>query len=57
MICIDTSSMIAYLQGAEGKDITVIDHALLDQVAVFSPITLTELLSAPTFQPPFAKRF
>lgn len=47
MICIDTSSMIAYLQGTEGKDVTVIDHALLDQIAVFSPITLTELLSAP----------
>ena len=37
MICLDTSSMIAYLQGLEGKDVTLIDHALLDQVAVFSP--------------------
>jgi hypothetical protein len=47
MICIDTSSMIAYLEGEEGQDITVIDHALLDQIAVFSPVTLAELLSAP----------
>ena len=47
MICIDTSSMIAYLQGEEGQDVTVIDHALLDQIAVFSPVTLTEVLSAP----------
>ena len=47
MICVDTSSMIAYLQGLEGKDVTLIDHALLDQIAVFSPVTITELLSAP----------
>ena len=47
MICLDTSSMIAYFQGVEGKDVNLIDHALLDQVAVFSPVTITELLSAP----------
>ena len=47
MICIDTSSMIAYLQGVEGKDVTLIDHALLDQIAVFAPMVITELLSAP----------
>ncbi len=47
MICLDTSSIIAYLQGMEGKDVTLIDHALLDQIAVFSPVTITELLSAP----------
>jgi len=47
MICLDTSSIIAYLQGVEGKDVTLIDHALLDQIAVFSPVTIAELLSAP----------
>ena len=47
MICLDTSSLVAYLQGLEGKDVTLIDHALLDQVALFSPVTVTELLSAP----------
>ncbi len=47
MLCIDTSSMIAFLEGEEGKDIDLIDHALLDQVGVFSPVTLTELLSDP----------
>lgn len=47
MICLDTSSMVAYLQGVEGKDVALIDHALLDQIAVFSPVTITELLSAP----------
>ncbi|GJL65388.1 MAG: hypothetical protein NPIRA05_03590 [Nitrospirales bacterium] len=57
MICIDTSSMIAYLQGAEGQDITVIDHALLDQVAVFSPVTLTELFSAPNLSTTIRETF
>ena len=47
MICVDTSSMISYLQGLDGIDVMLIDHALLDQVAVFSPVTITELLSAP----------
>ena len=47
MICVDTSSMIAYLQGLEGNDVTLTDHALLDQIAVFSSIAVTELLSAP----------
>ncbi len=47
MICVDTSSMIAYFQGLEGNDVTLIDHALLDQIVVFSPVTITELLSTP----------
>ena len=57
MICIDTSSMIAYLQGAAGQDITVIDHALQDQIAVFSPVTLTELLSAPNLSTTLRQTF
>jgi len=57
MICIDTSSMIAYLQGSEGKDVTLIDHALLDQVAVFSPVSLTELLSAPNLSTTLRQTF
>jgi hypothetical protein len=44
MICLDTSSMIAYLHGVEGKDVTLIDHALLDQIAVFAPVTITEFM-------------
>jgi len=46
MICLDTSSMIAYLQGVKGKDVNLIDQALMDQVVAFSPVTVTELLSA-----------
>ncbi|GJL50455.1 MAG: hypothetical protein NPIRA01_16820 [Nitrospirales bacterium] len=47
MLCIDTSSLIAFLEGEDGNDVELIDQALGDQVAVFSPVTVTELLSDP----------
>ncbi|WP_454063638.1 type II toxin-antitoxin system VapC family toxin [Candidatus Nitrospira salsa] len=47
MLCIDTSSLIAFLEGEDGNDVELIDQALGDQVAVFSPVTVTELLSEP----------
>ena len=51
MLCLDTSSVIAYLQGTEGIDIDVLDQALLDQVGVLSPVTVAELLSDPHLSP------
>lgn len=47
MLCLDTSSVIAYLQGEEGADVEAVDQALIDQVGVLSPITVAELLSDP----------
>lgn len=47
MLCLDTSSLIAYLQGERGADVELIDQALLDQVGVVSPVTVSELLSDP----------
>jgi hypothetical protein len=47
MLCLDTSSLIAYLQGEEGADVNLIDQALIDQVGVLSPVTVSELLSDP----------
>ena len=47
MLCLDTSSLIAYLEGARGADVDLIDQALSDEVGVISPITVTELLSDP----------
>ena len=47
MLCLDTSSLIAYLQGVDGADVDVIDQALIDQVGVLSPVTVSELLSDP----------
>lgn len=51
MLCLDTSSLIAYLQGEEGADVTIIDQALIDQIAVLSPVTVAELLSDPDLSP------
>lgn len=47
MLCIDTSAMIAFLEGETGRDVELVDQALMDQVGVFSPIVVTELLSDP----------
>jgi predicted nucleic acid-binding protein len=47
MLCLDTSSVIAYLQGEEGSDVDLIDQALIDQVGVLSPVSIAELLSDP----------
>lgn len=45
MLCVDTSSLIAYLQGSRGKDVELIDQALADQAAVLACVTITEILS------------
>ncbi len=45
MLCIDTSSMLAFLEGAQSRDLDLVDHALSEQVGAFSPVPLTELLS------------
>ncbi|MGQ0665509.1 MAG: type II toxin-antitoxin system VapC family toxin [Nitrospiraceae bacterium] len=47
MLCLDTSSLIAYLQGDSGADVDLIDQALVDQVGAVSPVTVAELLSDP----------
>jgi predicted nucleic acid-binding protein len=47
MLCIDTSSLIAYLEGGTGRDVEIVDQALLDQVGLVSPVTITEVLSDP----------
>jgi len=47
MLCLDTSSMIAYLEGATGVDVEAVDQALSDQVGAFASVTISELLSDP----------
>ena len=47
MLCVDTSSLIAYLQGGRGKDVELIDQALVDQAVVMACVTVTEILSDP----------
>jgi len=50
MLCIDTSSLIAYLEGARGDDTDLIDQAFSDNVGVISPVTVTEILSEPSLK-------
>ena len=47
MIALDTSTVIAYLEGESGKDIDLLDEALRAKQAVLPPVVLTELLSDP----------
>jgi len=47
MLCIDTSSLIAYLEGDVGRDVEIVDQAFLDQIGIVSPVTITEVLSDP----------
>lgn len=47
MVCIDTSSLIAYLEGASGKDVDLVDQVFTDEVGAISPVTVTEVLSDP----------
>ena len=47
MIAIDTSSLVAYLEGAEGADVDSVEEALTLCIAVLPPVVLTELLSSP----------
>ena len=47
MIAADSSSIIAYIQGEKGADITLLDAALAAGQAVLPPVVLTEVLSDP----------
>lgn len=47
MICLDTSSLIAFLEGDAGNDVEVVAQALQEQKGMIAPVTLTELLSDP----------
>ena len=47
MIAADTSTVIAYLAGATGKDVEALDLALSESQMCLPPVVLTELLSDP----------
>ncbi len=47
MIAIDTSSLVAYLDGSSGDDVDLVAHALEQRQAVLPPVVLTEVLSDP----------
>lgn len=45
MIAVDTSSMISYMKGEEGKDIDILRSCILAENIVLPPVVLSELLS------------
>jgi predicted nucleic acid-binding protein len=47
MIAVDTSTWVAFLEGAPGDDADLLDKALQDRQVVMVPAVLTELLSDP----------
>ena len=47
MIAADTSTWVAFLEGAGGEDVEQLDKALEDRQVLMVPVVLTELLSDP----------
>ena len=47
MIAADTSTWVAFLEGADGEDAHMLDRALEDRQVLMVPVVLTELLSDP----------
>jgi len=47
MIALDSSSLIAFLEGAVGGDTQLVEQALIDHQACLPPVVLTEILSDP----------
>lgn len=47
MIAVDTSSLIAFFGGEDGRDVEGVDEALELRLAVLPPVVLTEILSDP----------
>ncbi len=43
MISADSSSLIAYLEGASGADVDLVERAVIERELVFAPPVITEL--------------
>jgi predicted nucleic acid-binding protein len=56
MIAVDSSSWIAYLSGASGRDVEALDLAISQEQAVLPPVVLAELFSDPRLLPNAARR-
>jgi hypothetical protein len=57
VIAIDTSSWVAYLAGAPGPDLGLVEQALADRQACLPPVVLSELLSDPVLPRPVQALF
>jgi len=51
MICVDTSSFVAFIKGEQGRDVELAARAALDELLVLAPVSVTELLSDPGLTP------
>ncbi|HEY2546982.1 MAG TPA: PIN domain-containing protein [Candidatus Acidoferrum sp.] len=51
MIAADTSTWVAFLDGAAGDDVLLLKKALQDRQLLMLPVVLTELLSDPNLPP------
>jgi predicted nucleic acid-binding protein len=47
MIAVDSSSLIAYLGGATGDDVELVDRAIASKELLLPPVVIAEILSAP----------
>jgi predicted nucleic acid-binding protein len=47
LIAVDTSTWVAFLEGAGGPDVDLLDRALADRQVLMVPVVLTEMLSDP----------
>jgi predicted nucleic acid-binding protein len=56
MIAVDSSSWIAYLSGATGRDVEALDLAVSQEQAVLPPVVLAELFSDPKLRAKTAQR-
>jgi len=50
VIAVDSSSLIAFLQGDKGKDVEALDRCLATRQAVLPPVVFSELLSDPKLE-------
>jgi predicted nucleic acid-binding protein len=55
MIAADTSTWVAFLEGAKGDDTELLDRGLEDRWVLMVPVVLTELLSDPKLPPDVAE--
>jgi len=55
MIAVDTSTWVAFLEGAPGRDVSQLDEALANRQVLMVPAVLTELLSDPSLPAGVAK--
>jgi len=55
MIAVDTSTWIAFLEGASSVNTDLLDSALQDRQVVMVPPVLTEVLSDPGLRPEIAR--